>query len=61
MLETTGDTINFIDTWLKRLEDNYEMRSEIHNKAMKEMFKQIPLTIIKSLNPKKSPETYDRN
>ena len=27
---------------------------------MKEMFKQIPLTMSKELTPKKSPETYDR-
>ena len=33
----------------------------MYNKAMKEMFKKIPLTIIKYLNPKKNPETYDRN
>ena len=28
---------------------------------MKEIFKKTPLTMIKSLTPKKSPETYERN
>ena len=46
-----GATFNYIDIWLKLLEENYEMRSEIYNKAIKEMLKQIPLTMIKALSP----------
>ena len=34
------------------MEKNYEMRSEIYSKSMKEMLKQIPLTMIKVLTPK---------
>ena len=48
-----GDTINFIDIWLKPLEENYEARRVAYITDMKEMFKQIPLTTIKALNPKK--------
>ena len=33
----------------------------MYNKAMKDMLKKIPTTMIKALIPKKSPETYDRN
>ena len=51
-LEALGDTLNFIEIWLKMLEDNDEVRSVIYNKAMKEMSKQIPITMIKSLSPK---------
>ena len=34
------------------LEESYEMRSEMYNKAMKQMFKQISLTMIKALSPR---------
>ena len=47
-----GSTINFIEIWLKLLEDNYAVRSGMYNKAMKDMFKQIPLAMIKALSPK---------
>ena len=49
-----GATINFIEMWLKLLEDNYEVRYGMYNKAMKEMFKQIPTTVIKALSPKQT-------
>ena len=48
-----GDTINFIDIWLKLLDDNYDARRVVCITAMKEMFKQIPLTMIKELTKKK--------
>ena len=51
-LEAMGANINFIDIWLKLLEDNYEMRYVMYNKTMKEMSKQINLTTIKELSPK---------
>ena len=47
-----GATLNIIDIWLKPLKDNYEIRSEMYNKYMKDIFKQIPLTMIKSLSSK---------
>ena len=60
-LEALGGTLNFIDIWLKLLEENYDARCVAYITAMKDMLKQIPLKMIKSLSPKKSPETYDRN
>ena len=47
-----GATLNFTETWIKPLEENYEVIREMYNEAMKKMFKQIPTTMIKSLNPK---------
>ena len=47
-----GDTINFIDIWLKPLEENYDARRVAYITAMKEMFKEIPLTMIKALTTK---------
>ena len=47
-----GATSNFIDIWLKLLEDNYEIRSGMYNKATKDMFKQIPTIMSKPLSPK---------
>ena len=60
-LEAQGATLNFIDIWLKMLDYNYEVRYGMYNKAMKDMFKQIPTTMTKPLSPKNIPETYDRN
>ena len=57
-----GATLNFIETWLKLLDHNDEVRCGMYNKAMKEMFKQIPTTMTEPFRPKqKGPETYDRN
>ena len=56
-----GATLNFIEIWLKLLEDNYEVIFGMYNKAMKEMFKQIPITMTKSLSSKTIPEAYDIN
>ena len=46
------DTINFIDIWLKLLEENHDARRVAHITAMKEMFKQIHLTVIKAITTK---------
>ena len=51
-LESLGATINFIDKWLKLFEENYDARFVAYITAMKEMFNQIPQTIIKALTPK---------
>ena len=51
-VKALGDTINFIDIWLKLFEDNYDAISVAYITAIKDMFKQIPLTIMKSLTPK---------
>ena len=59
--EALGTTLNFIDIWLKRLEENYNARRVAYITAMKYMFKQISLTTIKVITPKNVSETYDRN
>ena len=46
-LEALCATLNFIDIWLKLLEENDEIRSGMYNKSIKYMFKQIPLTMMK--------------
>ena len=56
-----GATFNFIDIWLKMLEQNDEVRSGMYNKVMKDIFKKISTTMYKPLRPKKSTDTYDRN
>ena len=50
-LEWLVAVINFIDIWLKLLEENYEIRSGMYNKYTKEMFKQITTTMSKPLSP----------
>ena len=47
-----GYTPNFINIWLKLLEENDDTRRVVYITAMKDIFKQIPLTLIKALNPK---------
>ena len=60
-LKSLGDTLNFIDTWLKLCLDNYDAGCDAYVNAMKQIFKHIPQTINKSLTPKqKSPENYDK-
>ena len=51
-LEALGATRNFIDILLRFLEENYDARCVAYITAMKEMLKQIPLKMIKSLSPK---------
>ena len=46
-------TLNFIEIWLKLLEDNYDARHVAYSTDMKETFKQIPTTISKPLSPRK--------
>ena len=50
-LEALGDTINFIDIWLKLFCENYNARCDAYINAMKDMFNQIPQTIKISLTP----------
>ena len=45
-------TLNFIDIWLKLFVENYDARYVAYINAMKEMFKKVPQTMIKSINPK---------
>ena len=51
-LEALGSTINLIDIRLKLLDDNYEIRCGMYDKAMKETFKKIPTMMSKPLDPK---------
>ena len=51
-----GDTLNFIEIWLKLLKYNYEVRFGMYNKAMKDIFKKIPTTMIKALSPKQKDQ-----
>ena len=51
-LEALGDILNFIEIWLKLLDQNYEVSCGMYNKAMKEMFKQTPTTMTKPLSQK---------
>ena len=51
-LESLSDTLNFIDIWLKLLDENYDARRVDYITAMKEMFKQIPTTMTKPLGAK---------
>ena len=51
-LEELGDTLNFIEIWIKLSEENHEVIRGIYNKAMKYMFKQIPIMMTKTLSPK---------
>ena len=46
-----GATLNFIDIWLKLFVENYDARCVEYINDMKEMFKQIPQTMYKSLTP----------
>ena len=47
-----GATLNFIDIWLKFFEDNYDARCVVYSTSMKDMFNQMPLTMIKARTPK---------
>ena len=52
-LEASGATLNFIGICLKLSEENYDARRVAYITDTKEMFKKIPLTIIKALTTKK--------
>ena len=45
-------TLNFIDIWLKLFEYNHDAGCVAFITAMKNMFKQIPQTMIKALTTK---------
>ena len=47
-----GATLNFIDVWFKLFLDNYRAIFDAYVNAMKDMFKQISLTMKKRLTPK---------
>ena len=44
-----GDTLNFIEIWLRLLRENYDARRVAYSTATKEMFKQIPTTMTEPL------------
>ena len=48
-LTALGDTLNFIDIWLKLFLDNDSAKCDAYVNAIKQMFKQIPLPM-KKLN-----------
>ena len=52
MLEEFSGTLNFIEIWLKLLDHNYEVICGMYDKSTKEMFKQIPTTMTKSISPR---------
>ena len=52
-LEALGTTPNFSDICLQLSEENYDARRVEYINSTKKMFKQIPLTMIKALTPKK--------
>ena len=51
-LTALGDTLNFIDIWLKLFPENYNAICDSYVDAMKEMLNKIPLTMKKALTPK---------
>ena len=51
-LKSLGATLNVIDIWLKLFLDKYDTRCKAYINDIKEMFKQILQTMIKSLTPK---------
>ena len=51
-LTALGATLSFIDIWLKLFSEKYSARCYAYINAMTDVFKQIPLTIKKSLTPK---------
>ena len=51
-LKAFGDTLTFIDIWLKKIVENYEAKCEAYITAIKQMFNQIPQTMSKALTSK---------
>ena len=47
-----GDTLNFIEIWLKLLDENYDARCVAYITATKKMFKKIPTTMAKPISPR---------
>ena len=52
-IEAFGATLNFIEIWIKLLEENCDARRLAYSTSMKDMFKQIPTTMTKPLIPRK--------
>ena len=52
VFKALGATLDFIDIWLKLFVDKYDSRYLAYITSVKDMFKQIPQTMIKPLNPK---------
>ena len=57
-LEALGDTLNFIEIGIKLLDQKYEVRCGMYNKAMKYMFKQIPTTMTKPIIQEKKNRNF---
>ena len=57
-LEALCATLNFIDIWIKLLEENYDARCVAYITSMKEMFKQITTTMTKPLIPKQKVQKH---
>ena len=45
-----GATVNFIEIWLKLLDENYDARRVAYSTAMEDMFKQTPTKITETLS-----------
>ena len=57
-LKALGDTLNFIDCWLKLFHHDYEVRWKVYNEAMKHLFKQNPTMKSKPLSHDKNTRNY---
>ena len=57
-LEALGVILNFINIWLKLFDENYDARHVAYITYMKDMFKQIPQTMIKVLTPKQKVQKF---
>ena len=49
-LKALGATLNFIDIWIKLVENNYDAIRVAYSTDTKEMFKQIPKKMTKLLS-----------
>ena len=49
-LKPLGETLNFIDCWIKHFQQNYQEIFEMCHEAMIELFKQIPTMKSKPLS-----------
>ena len=48
--EHWGANLNFIDILLKMFDQNYDVRCEMYNRALKNMFQKIPTIRLKPLS-----------
>ena len=49
-LESLGETLNFIYCWIKKFQQNYQVRWKIYNEAIKYLIKKIPTNKSKQLS-----------